>query len=455
MASAMGGRLCRLQDVSQTSCQSGRPSRRGLVWELHRGLGRHEARRPAAAFMIYQAYQSQTDAMEPLRVLAQAGVGLLAQPALGNFDLPWARSLAALCQVAAFGGLTHKRPDFGIGSVTVGNREVAVHEETVLSAPFGSLVRFRKDSEAAQPRVLLVAPMSGHFATLLRDTVRTMLADHEVYITDWANARDVPLRQGRFDFDDFVDYVIRFLEFLGPETHLVAVCQPCVAALVAVAVMAADDHPAQPSSLCLMAGPVDTRINPTRVNAFAVSRSIDWFERNLVGVVPQGCAGALRRVYPGFVQLNAFLNMNLGRHLKSFQDLYNHLVKGEHDKAETIKDFYREYFAVMDLPAEFYLETVQRIFHDHDLPRGTLKWRGRAVDPSAVRRTHLLTVEGDRDDICAVGQTLAAQDLCSRLRPYRKHHYVQPGAGHYGVFSGRRWQTQIYPVLRDVIHAAV
>jgi poly(3-hydroxybutyrate) depolymerase len=404
--------------------------------------------------MIYQAYQSQTDAMEPLRVLAHAGAGFFAQPAFGGFDAPWARSFAALCQLVAFAGLTHKRPAFGIGSVTVGNREVAVREEAVLSTPFCTLVRFSKETNAAQPRVLLVAPMSGHFATLLRDTVRTMLVDHEVYVTDWRNARDVPLSQGRFAFDDFVDYVIRFLAFLGPEAHLVAICQPCVAALAAVAVMAADDHPAQPRSLCLMAGPIDTRINPTRVDTFAVSRSIDWFERNLIGVTPQGCAGALRRVYPGFLQLSAFLSMNLSRHLKAFHDLYNHLVKGEHDKAETVKTFYREYFAVMDLPAEFYLETVQRIFHDHDLPRGALTWRGRRVDASAIRRSHLLTVEGDRDDICSVGQTLAAQDLCTRLRPYRKHHYVQPGVGHYGVFAGRRWETQIYPVLRDVIHAS-
>ena len=405
--------------------------------------------------MIYQVYQSQTDALEPLRLLARAGAGVLAQPAFGSFDLPWSRSLAALWQVVEFAGLTHKRPAFGIGSVTVGNREVAVHEEAVLSTPFCTLVRFSKEINTVQPRVLLVAPMSGHFATLLRDTVRTMLVDHDVYVTDWRNARDIPLRQGRFDFDDFVDYVIRFLEFLGPEAHLVAICQPCVAALAAVAVMAAGDHPAQPRSLCLMAGPIDTRINPTRVNTFAVSHPIDWFERNLIGVIPQGCAGALRRVYPGFMQLSAFISMNLSRHLKSFQDLYNHLVKGEHDKAETVKKFYREYFAVMDLPAAFYLETVQKIFQSHDLPRGALTWRGGRVDASAIRRTHLLTVEGDRDDICAVGQTLAAQDLCTNLRPYRKHHYVQPGAGHYGVFAGRRWETQIYPVLRDVIHASV
>jgi poly(3-hydroxybutyrate) depolymerase len=401
--------------------------------------------------MLYQAYQSQTDALEPMRWLALATAGML-EP--GGLDLPWQRSLAALFQVSAFAALTHKRPRFAIGSVRVGQSEMAVREEAVLRTPFCTLLRFRKEPETAQPPVLVVAPLSGHFATLLRDTVQVMLADHDVYITDWHNARDVAQRDGGFGFDDFVDHVIRFLAFIGPEAHLVAICQPCVAALAAVAVMAEDGHPAQPRSLCLMAGPIDTRINPTKVDAFALSRPIDWFERNLIGVVPQGCAGALRRVYPGFVQLSAFMAMNLDRHMKSFQDMYNYLARGERGKAATIAEFYREYFAVMDLSAEFYLETVQRIFHDHDLPRRVLRWRGRRVDTGAIRRTHLLTVEGDRDDICAVGQTLAAQDLCWRLRPYMKRHYVQPGAGHYGVFAGRRWQTQIYPVVRDVIHAA-
>jgi poly(3-hydroxybutyrate) depolymerase len=403
--------------------------------------------------MLYQAYQSQTDALEPMRWMALAAAGML-EP--GGLDLPWQRSLAALLQVSSFAALTHKRPPFGIKPVKIRHEEVPVTEEAVLKTPFCTLTRFRKVVELAQPQppVLLVAPLSGHFATLLRDTVQVMLADHDVYITDWHNARDVPMREGVFGFDDFVDHVIRFLAHIGPAANLVAICQPCVAALAAVAVMAEDGHPAQPRSLCLMAGPIDTRINPTKVDAFALSRPIDWFERHLIGVVPQGCAGALRRVYPGFVQLSAFMAMNLDRHMKSFQDMYNHLARGDRDKAATIADFYREYFAVMDLSADFYLETVQRIFHEHDLPRRVLRWRGRRIDTGAIRKTHLPTVEGDRDDICAVGQTLAAQDLCERLRPYMKRHYVQPGAGHYGVFAGRRWQTQTYPVLRDVIYAA-
>jgi poly(3-hydroxybutyrate) depolymerase len=402
--------------------------------------------------MLYQAYQSQADALEPLRWFAMATAGML-EP--NGLDLPWQRSVAALLQVSSFATLTHKRPPFLIKPVKVRQEEVPVTEETVLETPFCTLVRFRKEMDLAQPPVLIVAPLSGHFATLLRDTVQVMLADHDVYITDWHNARDVPLREGVFGFDDFVDHVIQFLAHIGPEANLVAICQPCVAALAAVAVMAEDGHPAQPRSLCLMAGPIDTRINPTKVDEFALSKPIDWFERHLIGVVPQGCAGALRRVYPGFVQLSAFMAMNLDRHMKSFQDMYNHLARGDRDKAATIADFYREYFAVMDLSADFYLETVQRIFHEHDLPRRVLRWHGRRIDTGAIRKTHLLTVEGDRDDICAVGQTLAAQDLCGRLRPYMKRHYVQPGAGHYGVFAGRRWQTQTYPVLRDVIHAAV
>jgi poly(3-hydroxybutyrate) depolymerase len=401
--------------------------------------------------MLYQAYQSQTDALEPLRWMALSAAGML-EP--GGFDLPWQRSLAALFQVSSFAALSHKRPPFGIKPVKIRQEEVPVTEEAVLKTPFCTLLRFRKETDLAQPPVLLVAPLSGHFATLLRDTVQVMLADHDVYITDWHNARDVPLREGVFGFDDFVDHLIRFLAHIGPAANLVAICQPCVAALAAVAVMAEDGHEAQPKSLCLMAGPIDTRINPTKVDEFALSKPIDWFERHLIGIVPQGCAGALRRVYPGFVQLTAFMSMNLDRHMKSFQDMYNHLARGDRDKAATIAEFYREYFAVMDLAADFYLQTVQRIFHEHDLPRRVLRWRGRRIDTGAIRKTHLLTVEGDRDDICAVGQTLAAQDLCGRLRPYMKRHYVQPGAGHYGVFAGRRWQTQTYPVLRDVIYAA-
>jgi poly(3-hydroxybutyrate) depolymerase len=300
----------------------------------------------------------------------------------------------------------------------------------------------------------LVAPMSGHFATLLRDTVRTMLRDHDVYITDWHNARDVPVRDGRFDFEDFIGHLIGFLEAIGPGAHLVAICQPSVAALAAAAIMAEDGNPARPRSMTLMAGPIDTRINPTKVNQFATSRSLEWFERNVIDLVPFRHGGAFRPVYPGFVQLLAFMSMNIDRHMKSFHDLYRNRVKADVAKVEVVRKFYAEYFAVMDLTAEFFLQTIRDVFQDYALPLGHMKWRGRRIDLGAIRRTPLLTVEGEKDDVCAVGQTLAAHDLCLHLRPYLKKHYVQTGVGHYGVFAGRQWMNQIYPIVRDVIHAS-
>jgi polyhydroxyalkanoate depolymerase len=302
--------------------------------------------------------------------------------------------------------------------------------------------------------VLVVAPMSGHFATLLRATVRTMLPDHDVYLTDWHNARDVSVADGRFGIDEYVDHLIRFLETIGPGGHIVAVCQPCVPALAAVSIMAEDGNAAQPRSLTLMAGPVDARINPTSVNELSISHPMEWFEQNLIATVPQRYRGATRRVYPGFVQLLAFISMNFERHMKAHYELYDDYLKGEDAKAQTIASFYDEYFSVADLPAEFYLETVQSIFQDYALARGTLEWHGRRVNPAAIERTALFTVEGERDDVCGIGQTMAAHELCTGIRPFRKRHHLQPGVGHYGVFSGRRWAQQIYPVLRNVILAA-
>ena len=405
--------------------------------------------------MLYQAYQSQSDLMSPLRLLAQSSsANLWFSKTEGNF----LRKLSASMEVLSRLRLTHSRPAYGISSVKVGEYELAVTEEKVLSLPFGTLLRFKKDAPADlpyQPPVLLVAPLSGHFATLLRETVRTLLQDHDVYITDWHNARDVSLKHGPFALDDYIDHMIRFLETIGPGTHVVAVCQPCVAALAATAIMAEDDNPAQPRSLTLMAGPVDCRVNPTGVNLLATSKPIEWFEKNLISHVPMPHAGYMRRVYPGFVQLSAFLSMNLDRHKQSFKDLYQHLVDGDIEKANVIRVFYDEYLAVNDLPAEFYLETVEKVFQTYDLPLGRLTYRGRIVNPAAIRRTALMTVEGERDDICSVGQTVAAQDLCSNIRPYMKTHHVQTGVGHYGVFSGRKWNQQIYPRVREMIHASM
>ena len=401
--------------------------------------------------MLYAAYQAQADVMGPVRMLAGMAARSFGHFGIGMPGHGAVRNLTAAYELIARAGLTHSRPSFGIGHVTVGNRDVEVREEAAHVTPFGTLLHFRKDMEAEQPRVMVVAPLSGHFATLLRGTVKTMLPEHDVYITDWHNMRDVERRHGRFGFDEYVEHIVQFLEAIGEGAHVVAVCQPCVAVLVAAAVMAQNGNPAQPRSMTLMAGPIDTRVNPTKVNELANSKPIDWFEQNLIARVPFRHGGAFRKVYPGFVQLAAFMSMNIERHVNAHRELYENLRQGEWEKAKLTKDFYDEYFAVLDLSAEFYLETVQRIFQEHQLATGTLKWRGETVEPRAIRRTALLTVEGEKDDICAVGQTSAAHDLCSKLRPYRKRHHMQPGVGHYGVFSGKRWEGQIYPLVKNVI----
>ena len=401
--------------------------------------------------MIYRAYQTQTDMMEPLRNFAQFANTIIEGPFGALASHPVMRSASAFYEMISRAQVTHVRPAYGISSVKVGNRETPVVEEAACTTPFGTLLRFRKDMDAAQPRVLLVAPLSGHFATLLRGTVRTLLPDHDVYITDWHNARDVPIHAGAFGFNDYVAHIIRFLEAMGPGAHVIAVCQPCVQVLAAAAIMSETNNPALPRSMTLMAGPIDTRISPTKVNELAKSKPMSWFEKNLIARVPDKFAGAGRRVYPGFVQLSAFMSMNMEKHVKAHMELFGHLARGEAEQAESKKAFYDEYFAVLDLPAEFYLETVRLVFQDHALPLGQLEWQGRRIDPRAIRRTALLTVEGERDDICAVGQTLAAHDLCSSIKPFRKKHHLQPGVGHYGVFSGRKWETQIYPLVRNVI----
>ncbi|MDK9695487.1 MAG: polyhydroxyalkanoate depolymerase [Siculibacillus sp.] len=400
--------------------------------------------------MLYLVYESQNGFMDPVRTVATSMLQAIGSAgAIGgtsNFA-----SLAAAYEMIARAGLTHVRPPYGIDEVMVGNELVKVEEKPRFVAPFGTLLHFKKDVATPQPRVLVVAPLSGHFATLLRNTVKTLLGDHDVYITDWHNARDVPLERGAFGFEDYVETLITFLQVMGPGTHVVAVCQPCVQVLAAAAVMAEADDPAQPRSMTLMAGPIDTRINPTKVNELATSKPIEWFERNLIATVPGRYAGAGRRVYPGFVQLSAFMSMNIDRHVKAHVELYENLTRGEHEKAKATKDFYDEYFAVLDLAAEFYLETVRWVFQEARLPRGEMTYRGDRIDPRAIRRTALLTVEGERDDICALGQTSAAHDLTPSLKPYRKRHHMQPGVGHYGVFSGKRWEHQIYPIVRNVI----
>ncbi len=402
--------------------------------------------------MLYYAYQAQDDLMDPFRILARSALEAMENSWISRSGVPFVGNVSAAYELIARAHLTHSRPPFDIASVRVGKRDVSVTEEVAYSTAFGSLLHFKKDvSGAAQPRVLVVAPLSGHFATLLRSTVRTLLADNDVYITDWHNAREAPLADGEFGMEGYIRHIMTFLEKLGPGAHMVAVCQPCVQALAATAIMAEDDNPCTPASLTLMAGPIDCRLNPTKVNELATTRPISWFENNLIATVPHRFKGGGRRVYPGFMQLAAFMSMNLDRHVKAHVELYNNLAAGEMEKARQTKAFYDEYFAVLDLTAEFYLETVKLVFQDYALAKGELTFDGRTVDPRAIRKTTLLTVEGERDDICSVGQTLAAHDLTPSLRPYRKRHHLQAGVGHYGVFSGKKWDTQIYPLVRNAI----
>lgn len=412
--------------------------------------------------MDYVFYQTQADLMAPVRFAARSLGKWLRWGSLdrrGNPMAPWIRQTAAACELFGMIEITHSRRSFGIESVTVAGTPAPVTEQIAHEMPFGRLQHFVKSGVDGQPKVLIAAPMSGHFATLLRDTVKTMLVDHDVYVTDWRNAREVPLEAGRFGLDEYTDHLMGFLDAMGPGVHLVAICQPCVAAISAVAQMAETAHPATPVSLTLMAGPIDCRISPTVVNRLASGQGLEWFERNLITRVPARFPGAGRRVYPGFKQVAAFMNMNRERHVAAFREYFN--LRSElnpspdnQKKEAAMRDFYDEYFAVSDLPAEFFLETVERVFQRHDLPTGALECHGKAVDPSLIRDTWLLTVEGGKDDICAEGQTKAAHALMSGLAPERHLHHTQPDVGHYGVFSGRRWQEHIYPVIRSMIAQA-
>ncbi len=366
-----------------------------------------------------------------------------------------ARSIAAGCQV--FNDITKRydKPRFGITETRIQGLPVPVTEEIVIRKPFCNLLHFNRDEKVAgkryDPKVLLIAPLSGHYATLLRGTVKAMIQEHDVYITDWMDARMVPVIEGRFDLDDFIDYIIEFIRFLGTNTHVVAVCQPSVPALAAVAAMAMREDPCQPASMTLMGGPIDTRRNPTAVNLLAEKKSMRWFESTVISDVPFPYPGFTRRVYPGFIQLTGFMTMNLERHVTAHKKLFENLVKGDCDSVQQHREFYEEYLAVMDLPAEFYLQTVETVFKAHALPDGRMMHRGERIDCSAIRKTALMTVEGEKDDICGLGQTEAAHDLCVNIPIDEKYHYVQPGVGHYGVFNGTRWRTEIQPRIREFI----
>jgi poly(3-hydroxybutyrate) depolymerase len=403
--------------------------------------------------MLYDAYQAQSDLLDPARAWADLAGAAFSDTKFGPFGNYFFRSLVAGAHLFSRTRLSHERPDYRIDSALVEGRDVPVTEEAALDAPFGTLLHFRKATNLPQPRVLIVAPMAGHFATLLRGTARTMLADHDVYVTDWKSARDVPLSAGRFGVDEYIDHLIKFFERIGPGAHVMAVCQPCAALVAAVSIMSEKNHPACPRSMTLMAGPVDTSVNPNEVNKLANKHPLEWFKKNLIATVPARYPGAGRKVYPGFLQASAFISMNLPRHIRAHVDLFGNIVRADAKKTAAKRNFYDEYFAVSDLPAEFYLETVQKVFQEYHLPRGIFEYRGTKVNPAAIRKTALLTIEGELDDICSIGQTMAAHELCAGIKPFKKKHYVQPGVGHYGVFSGSKWAGQIYPVVRNMILA--
>jgi poly(3-hydroxybutyrate) depolymerase len=403
--------------------------------------------------MLYQAYELQRSFLAGASAFAHVGAELLQNPAnpLGYFGM--GPLVASALDVFAHAAAPRGKPDFGLNETVIDGRTVAVREEIVLRRPFGQLKRFVREGVEGSPRLLIVAPMSGHYATLLRGTVARMLPGHDVYITDWRDAKNVPLSDGRFDLDDYIDYLVAYLEAIGPGAHMLAVCQPSVPCYAAAALMSADNHPCRPRTLTMMGGPIDTREAPTAVNTLATQRPHAWFQQNVIATVPMGYAGAGRRVYPGFLQLAGFMSMNLGDHLMSHWEMFKHLVDGDGESADRTKEFYDEYRAVCDMTAEFYLQTVDLVFQTHALPRGEFVHRGRPVDPGAIRDIALLAIEGERDDISGLGQTRAALDLATALPDSHKNYLMAEGVGHYGIFNGSKWRDRIAPVVEQWIAA--
>ncbi len=401
----------------------------------------------------YELYELNHAAMSPMRAAADMFSLLLKSPLNPISQTPLGRNWQAGLELFERTTRRYAKPSFGLATTLVGGTRVAVTEKTVWRKPFCELLHFERALEKPRkdPKLLIVAPMSGHYATLLRGTVEAMLPRHEVYITDWVDARMVPLADGSFDLDDYIDYLIEMLHFLGEDVHVVGVCQPAVPVIAAAALMEAAGDRLAPRSMTLMGGPIDTRINPTAVNELATGKSLDWFAENVVMKVPFPHPGALRDVYPGFLQLSGFMGMNLDRHVTAHQDLFKHLVEGDGDSADKHRDFYDEYLAVMDLTAEFYLQTVDTVFIQQALPKGTMTHRGVPVDLTAIRNIALLTVEGENDDISGVGQTEAAQHLCTNIPADMRAHYVQPKVGHYGVFNGSRFRAEIAPRISDFV----
>jgi len=401
--------------------------------------------------VLYHLYDLHHAAMTPLRLLAEATQQTFQNPFLPASYTKVGRAVAAGAELIERTTRRWGKPEFGLPTTRINRRDVAVTERVVLERPFGNLVNFERAVPHDDPKLLLVAPMSGHYATLLRGTVQALMQHHDVYVTDWHDAKLIPLSRGRFDLEDYTDYVMDFIRHLGPNTHVMAVCQPAVPTLAAAALMAQLDDPCQPASMTLMGGPINTAAAPTVVTKLAEDKDISWFERNVISSVPFYYPGAMRQVYPGFVQLTGFMSMNLDRHVGEHFKLFKHLVRGDGDSAEGHRKFYDEYLSVMDLTAEFYLQTVNQVFQERALPTGRMKWRGLTVDPSAIEKTALLTVEGELDDISAPGQTIAAHDLCRNIPEAKKHNHLQKGVGHYGIFNGRKWREEIEPRVRRFI----
>jgi poly(3-hydroxybutyrate) depolymerase len=408
---------------------------------------------PMLAAPAYWFYEMSHAALNPSRALADAGRLFFKNPANPWSHTAFGKSLAAAFELYERSTRRYGRPDWDITETVVGGERVPVHISTLWERPFCRLLHFERALEhpprRPQPRVLIVAPMSGHYATLLRGTVEAFLPNHDVFITDWTDARMVPLSEGSFDLDDYIDYVISMLHLLRGDVHIMGVCQPSVPVLAAVARMEADGDPYVPHSMILMGGPVDTRVNPTKVNMLAEERGVEWFRRNVITKVPFPNPGFMRDVYPGFLQLHGFMSLNLERHIEAHKNLFLHLVQGDGDSAQKHREFYDEYLAVMDLAAEFYLQTVDTVFVRHALPKGEMHHRGLRVDPSKIKRVALMTIEGENDDISGVGQTEAAHRLCGGIASDRKAHWLQPGVGHYGVFNGSRFRAEIAPRIAD------
>ena len=402
--------------------------------------------------MLYHVYEMQRVALGPMRMAATGALSLLDHPFNPMRNTPLGRISTAALDSFEHTTRAFAKPAFALPTTVVDGTEVAVHEEVVCRRPWCDLLHFRRAASRPQdPVVLLVAPMSGHYATLLRGTVQAFLPDHDVYITDWRDARDMPVIGPDFSLDDYVDDVTAFINHLGPDCHVVAVCQPAVPVLAAISLMSADAPHAAPRSMTLIGGPIDTREGPTAVNAFAKSRNLEWFSRNVIHRVPFGNLGFMRRVYPGFLQLAGFLAMNLDRHVEAHWQMFQHLVEGDGEPLASKRAFYDEYRAVMDLPAEYYLQTIEKVFQEHHLPRGMLRQRGALVEPAAITRTAMLTVEGERDDISGIGQTRAAHALAHNLAPEKHAHWEQPGVGHYGLFNGRRFNADVAPRIKSFI----